>query len=85
VGRAFSSHQQILVVRAVLILVFIKFNAIPEAEKFDGFLSVSEGISGLISKRDLEFSRDFTPTPPSTLSSGVSAVPQSHRNPGKYA
>src|SRR5260370_6313936 len=59
--------------------------AVPEAEKFDGFLSVSEGIPGLISKRDLGFSHDFTPTQPSTLSSGVSAVPRSHRNPGKYA
>ncbi len=61
------------------------FNAIPEAEKFAGFLSVSEGIPWLISKRDLEFSHDFTPTQLSTLSSGVSAVLQSHRNPGKYA
>src|SRR5438552_8488656 len=59
--------------------------AVPEAEKFDGFLSVSEGIPWLITKRDLGFSHDFTPTPPSTLSFGVSAVPPSHRNPGKYA
>src|SRR5438876_6141908 len=59
--------------------------AVPEAEKFDGFLSVSEGIPWLITKRDLGFSHDFTPTPPSTLSLGVSAVPPSHRNPGKYA
>jgi hypothetical protein len=63
----------------------IDFKAIPEAERFAGFLSISEGISGLVAKRDLEFSHDFTPTPPSTLSSGVAAVPQSHRNPGKYA
>jgi len=38
-----------------LVFQLTVFNAIPEAEKFDGFLSVSEGISGLISKRDLEF------------------------------
>src|SRR5438445_8098127 len=63
----------------------IRFIAVPEAEKFDGFLSVSEGIPWLITKRDLGFSHDFTPTPPSTLSFGVSAVPPSHRNPGKYA
>jgi hypothetical protein len=38
-----------------------EFSAVPEAEKFDLFLSVSEGISGFISKRDLEFSHDSTP------------------------
>jgi hypothetical protein len=53
----------------------LSFIAFPEADKFAGFLSVSEGISGLISKCGLEFSHDFTPTPPSTLSSGLSAVP----------
>ncbi len=52
-----------------------KTSAVPEAEKFDRFLSVSEGISGLISNRDLGFSHDSTPTLVSTFSSGVSAVP----------
>src|SRR6266542_2624688 len=51
------------------------FSAIPEAEKFDRFLSGSEGISQLISNRDLGFSHDSTPALVSTFSSGVSAVP----------
>jgi hypothetical protein len=60
-------------------------SGIPEAEKSEGFLSVSEGMSQLISKCDLEFSHTSTPTRPATLSSGMSAVPQVHRKPGKYA
>src|SRR2546427_8836462 len=48
-------------------------SAFPEAEKFDRFLSVSEGISRLISNRDLGFSHDSTPASVSTFSSGVSA------------
>ncbi len=50
-------------------------SAVPEAEKFDRFLLVSEGISQLISNRDLGFSHDSTPAWVSTFSSGVSAVP----------
>jgi len=58
-----------------LLLVSTYSSAIPEAEKFDRFLSVSEGISRLISNRDLGFSHDSTPVLVSTFSSGVSAVP----------
>ena len=52
-----------------------EISAVLEAEKFDRFLSVSEGISRLISNRDLGFSHDSTPALVPTLSSGVSAVP----------
>src|SRR5436190_15112136 len=65
---------------------FVLFDRlVPYGENPTDFTSILDGILSFMSKRDLGVLHDRMPALARAPLSGASAVPQDHKNPGKYA